>query len=974
MQKNYTRFLLLLGLINFWHFTQLHSQINHAARSALSPALKPFYHGVASGDPTSESVIIWTRCTPDTGMAGDLDVYWQVATDTLFSQVVNYGYAKAKPENDYTVKVDVCGLQPNTWYYYVFQHNGRNSVTGRTRTAPAQHASNDSARFAVVSCADYDEGFFNAYENIVNRNDVDAVIHLGDYIYEYGESGGNNRILDPPTEVISLNDYRIRHSLYKLDFQLRRCHQAFPFIAVWDDHETANNSWRDGAENHQPNEGPWNVRKQSGVNAYFEWMPLRRPDWQDTFRIFRNFRWGKLMNLAMLDSRLYDRDEQDGNKRNDPNHKLLGPVQMQWLLHQLSDTLSKWKIIGNQVMFAPLTVFGAPVNNDQWDGYAAERNRVTSHILNNNIQNVVILTGDIHTVWANDIPGANYNPSTGANSVAVEFVGPSVTSANSPLPVGVNLIRTFNPHAKYINLDNHGYYLLDVKKNRVQADYIFTPIQNITANSSHGESWFVNAGERFLRKAGSPVAAPKISAPLPSPLPNHFLPFVKIERNIQATTLQNQPKIISVIPHASVCPSIFMQLLQQPVYGNAVLINGREILYTPLTNYSGPDTMVAIVCETLQPNRCDTICVAISVIPYTYTDTFLVNISGGTVYSHCRGFNDLFGSVAPAYLTGTFNGAALLNNDSCLIYTPLHGFCGYEHVYVVQCETTTHPKCDSVLYLFRVNLPLVKDVLNFTLRSSDTIHYCIRYNELYSGVTSSQVLVQPQVGTIHFKNDTCFAYHPPSTATQDVVVVTGCDNCTVKNCDTVEIRFRVVPQFTTQTFTFFGTGGTSIPVCFAFDEVNRPFNSVKIQSSGSAMVQILSDTCFNYITPAGYTGIDTVYVIACSPLAPNHCDTVRLIMYVGISPLKNEEEFAMLGIYPHPFSDGLLVQFFSYLPGTVACILYDASGRKVKEHTVSTHSTGLQHIFLHTENIPSGTYLLELKDYRTVYRRKIVRQ
>lgn len=971
-KKNFTLSILILLLITISFQTK--SQQFSAARLTLTPAFKPFYHGVASGDPTPESVIIWTRCTPDTGISGNLDVFWQIATDTNFSNIVNYGYAQAKPENDYTVKVDVCGLQPNTWYYYVFQHNQRNSITGRTKTAPLASADNDSARFAVVSCADFNEGFFNAYENIVNRDDVDAVVHLGDYIYEYGESGGSNRVMEPANEIITLNDYRIRHSLYKLDNQLKRCHQAFPFICVWDDHETANNSWREGAENHQPNEGLWKVRKWSGVNAYYEWIPIRKPDLNDTFRIFRNFRWGKLLNLAMLDSRLYDRDEQDGSKRNDPNHKLLGPVQMQWLLDQLSDTLSKWKIIGNQVMFAPLTVFGAPVNNDQWDGYAAERNQITSHILNNNIQNTVVLTGDIHTAWANDIPGNNYNASTGANSIAVEFVGTSVTSQNSPLPVGVSLIRTFNPHMKYINLDDHGYYILDVKKNRTQADYIFTPINQVTNTSTNGESWYVNAGERFLRKANSPVVAPKISAALPSTTPNNSIPFAKVERMVTVSTLQNNPVLANVIPNAPSCPAIGMQIIQNPFYGTSVNVNGKDILYTPQYNYSGNDTIITTVCETSNPSICDTIPVIVNVKPVTKTDTINVSIHSGEIYSNCKAFDDFYGAYSTPGIVGSFNGAALLNNDSCLLYTPLPNFCGYENVYVVACENNNNQKCDTILYRFRVNLPVVKDVVYITVQQNDSISYCVKFNDLKSKVASTHVLVQPQAGNANFANDTCFGYQPDGSASQDLLFLTGCDNCNVQNCDTVEIRFNIVPSFTTQTFTFSGVSGSAIQVCYSFDEVSKPFSSIKTIKKSNAIVQVLSDTCFNYITPNGYVGVDTIYAIACNNNSANSCDTVRLIIYVGVSQIGNSEEFTMFGIYPNPFSDALVVQFYNYRQTDLVCNMFDAAGRKVRQKMLKKINPGLQHLSINTEDLPIGTYVIELKDNFNSFKRKAVRE
>lgn len=956
----------------------MHAQSVSAARLTLTPAYKPFYHGVASGDPTHESVILWTRCTPDTGIIGNLDVYWQIATDTSFTNVVNFGYAQARPESDYTVKVDVCGLQPNTWYYYVFQNEGRNSTTGRTKTAPLPTADNDSARFAVVSCASFEHGYFNAYQNISDRNEVDAVVHLGDYIYEYGvgEYSSNlpGRTYEPTNEIITQNDYRVRHSLYKLDNQLKRCHQLFPFINVWDDHESADNSWKGGANNHQSNEGPWAVRKQNSINTYFEWIPIRKPDLADSFRIFRNFNWGKLLNLVMLDSRLYDRDEQSLSKANDTAHYLLGPYQMNWMLQQLSDTNSKWKIIGNQVMFAPLKVFGAAVNDDQWDGYAAERNKVTSHIVNGNIDDVVVLTGDIHTSWANDVPGSNYNASTGAGSVCVEFVGTSITSKSMPFSVGVNLIKSFNSHMKYINLVDHGYYTLDVKKGRTQADYRFMPVDQVSNTVTNGESWYVNAGERFLRKATAPIAAPKITAPIPSLFPNNFIPFAKIERVIHANTLQNNPVSVAVIPNAPVCPSIGLQIIQPANWGAATVVGGKDILYQPTTNFSGSDSIITIVCETANPNRCDTIPVIIQVMPVLHTDTIEVAINSGDVYSNCRAFDDLFGAVASATLAGSYNGATLLNNDTCILYTPTASFCGYENVYVVGCDSGTAAKCDTVLYRFRVNLPVVKDIVSITVRQSDSIHYCINYNDLKSAVTSSQVLVPSSTGNVHFYNDTCFGYVPGSNATQDVMVVTGCDNCTVQNCDTVEFQFNIVPQFTTQTFTFSGVGGTAIPVCYSFDEVNRPYTSIKTIKNTNAIVQVLNDTCFNYFAPNGYVGVDTVYAVVCNSNSATNCDTVRLIIYVGVSAVKDVEDFTMLGIYPNPFADGLVVQYYNYKETELVLNIYDAAGRRVRQQILKNKTAGLQHTFMNTENVPAGAYIIELKDPLHSFRRQVIRK
>ena len=475
-----------------------------AKRTSLDPQFAPFYHGVASGDPRSDRVIIWTRVTPD--VAGQVTVNWTMATDTAMTNVVQSGTATTDGDVDYTLQVDVTGLQPDTWYYYRFEKAGRFSVIGRTHTAPVGQV--DSLRFAVVSCADYPSGFYNAYESIANRNDVCAVLHLGDYIYEGESLLANNRDHDPPYEILNLSDYRARHSQYKLDTNLRWLHQNYPFILVWDDHETANNAWREGAEGHDANEGVWEDRKLAGVRAYLEWMPIRRPDPNDSLRIWRNVRYGDLAEIFMLDTRLHDRDEQVvGSGIDDPNRNLLGPAQLEWLGRGMDTTGAQWKLLGNQVMMAPLEIpFVGPINTDSWDGYRAERQRVYDSILVNNIDNVVVLTGDIHTAFANDLPGSNYDPGTGSGSVAVEFICSSITTPNTGITVGQQLITATNPHIKFVDLAAHGYFILDVNRNRAKADFWFA--DDISTAGNYGEgwetSWFVNDGERFLRQDTAP--------------------------------------------------------------------------------------------------------------------------------------------------------------------------------------------------------------------------------------------------------------------------------------------------------------------------------------------------------------------------------------------------------------------------------------------------------------------------------------
>ena len=484
--------------------TLAQSNPNSLQRLSVDSTLAPFYHGVASGDPLSDAVIIWTRIT--TQNLGNLTVTWKMATDTLFSDVVQSGAAMTNDNRDHTVKVDVSGLLPATYYYYQFEYDGRKSLIGRTKTAPVGDW--DHLRFAVVSCADYENGYFNAYEHIAFRNDIDAVLHLGDYIYEY-EVGGlattvAGRQNEPPNEIITLSDYRIRYSHYRLDNQLRLVHQQYPMITTWDDHETANNSWFGGAENHTPGtEGDWFVRKNNGRQAYFEWLPVRESA-IDSFRIYRKFSYSDLADIIVLDTRLEGREEQGGTTNQDPNRTILGPDQYNWLVGHLNDTSTQWKIVAQQVMMAPLGLGSLlTFNEDQWDGYPKERENLFDEIDNNNIENFVVLTGDIHTSWASDLI------LSGRSSVGVEFVTTSVTTANADL---VNLPSGFDPsfifpHIQYADLVKHGYLTLDITKDRVQSDWNYVgTIDQIDPSASVGASWFVNDGEQNLNEANN--AAP----------------------------------------------------------------------------------------------------------------------------------------------------------------------------------------------------------------------------------------------------------------------------------------------------------------------------------------------------------------------------------------------------------------------------------------------------------------------------------
>jgi alkaline phosphatase D len=454
-----------------------------------------FLSGVASGDPTSERVILWTRVTP-TDSALPVSVQYVVATDPELSAVVASGDVLTSADVDYTVKVDVTGLAPGSTYHYRFSVLGEHSPVGRTKTLPTGQV--PRLRLAVASCANYPHGFFNAYGLIAARSDLDLVLHLGDYIYEYangdyGDGTALGRVPDPSHEAISLEDYRRRYAQYRKDPDLQEAHRQHPFCAVWDDHETADNSYRDGALNHQPElEGEWAARKSAAIQAYREWMPVRDPEQGGPERIYRSFAIGDLVDLIMLDTRLIGRDQQvadpcDAAQIDAPERSLLGAPQEAWLSDQLIASVergTRWRLLGQQVMFGQVeNVLLQPVcvfSTDQWDGYAASRARLLDVLREGAIDNVVILTGDIHSSWAVDITAnpfdrASYDPSTGAGSVAVELVAPAVTSPGIEDPGQATqysgLIAATHPHVKFVDVFHRGYLLLDVSHERVQAQW-----------------------------------------------------------------------------------------------------------------------------------------------------------------------------------------------------------------------------------------------------------------------------------------------------------------------------------------------------------------------------------------------------------------------------------------------------------------------------------------------------------------------
>ncbi len=483
-----------------------------------------FEHGVASGDPLSDRVVIWTRVTP--AAEGPVPVSWGVSKTPDFSNAVARGYVMTGAERDYTVKVDVEGLEPGTTYYYWFWTGETASRSGRTKTLPASGI--EDFKMAVVSCSNWPFGFFNAYREIAKREDIDAVIHLGDYFYEYGANGYGGqvgeqlgRVHEPRHETVTLADYRIRHAQYKSDPDLQAAHVAAPWFCTWDDHESTNNSYRTGAENHQPDtEGEWTQRKAEAVQAYLEWMPVRDPvAGRAREAIYRKFDIGDLATLFLLESRLIGRSDeitydeiglaadadamavaqQVKQRIEDPSRTMLGPEQEEWLADgfwQSTQGGKRWQVLGNQVTMAKVRnpdlrvglnenvydtlspgtkrwygswQYGLEWNPDAWSGYPAARERLYAAARAANAR-IVTLTGDTHTAWANEL---HDNSGT---MVGVEFGCTSVTSngAGDSLPYKeLNwLMAEANEEVIYYNAFDKGFTVLTLGAEAVTAEFV----------------------------------------------------------------------------------------------------------------------------------------------------------------------------------------------------------------------------------------------------------------------------------------------------------------------------------------------------------------------------------------------------------------------------------------------------------------------------------------------------------------------
>ncbi|MFF0285889.1 alkaline phosphatase D family protein [Streptomyces sp. NPDC005262] len=516
-----------------------------SARAADGPA---FLHGVASGDPLPDGILLWTRVTPTpdavpgSGRGADTAVRWEVAEDKEFTRIVAQGSTLARAASDHTVKADVRGLAPASTYWFRFSAGDGGAVrspAGRTRTAPAPGAATPGVRFGVVSCANWESGYFSPYRHLAARADLDAVLHLGDYIYEYASGSYPEakyvvRPHEPRNEILTLADYRTRHGHYKTDADLQTLHATHPVIAIWDDHEFANDAWSGGAENHTPGtEGSWADRAAGAKQAYFEWMPVRA---STEGTVYRRLRFGNLADLHLLDLRTF-RSQQStiGNGSvDDPERTITGRAQLDWLKSGLAGSDATWKLVGTSVMISPVAFGSVPahlleplagllglpkeglaVNVDQWDGYTDDRKELITHLRDRSITNTVFLTGDIHMAWANDVPvkAATYPLSA---SAATEFVVTSVTSDNlddilhvAPQTVSVlaaAAVRAANRHVKWVDMDSHGYGVLDVTAERSQMDYyVVSDKTRQDATAAWTRSYRTLSGTQKVERVDRPV-------------------------------------------------------------------------------------------------------------------------------------------------------------------------------------------------------------------------------------------------------------------------------------------------------------------------------------------------------------------------------------------------------------------------------------------------------------------------------------
>lgn len=477
---------------SFLHTSSLAAAALWSGR-ALGPAQEtvplpayPFQLGVASGDPAPDGMVLWTRLAPKPLEPGGgmppvpVKVDWMIAEDEGMGKVVARGVANAVPQWGHSVHVEVSGLQPGRWYWYQFKSGQETSPKGRTRTMPAAGSSPDKLRFAFASCQHFETGLFTAFEHML-KEDLDLVFHLGDYIYEY--RGIDNRVRKHlGDEIMTLDDYRVRHAQYKTDPALQAMHAAAPWVVTWDDHEVDNNYANDISEQTGVSVQDLLTRRAAAYQAYYEHLPLRRssiPKGPDML-LYRTISFGNLASFQVLDTRQYRTDQPngDGNKFQNPealseNATILGREQREWLFRNLTTSPAKWNAMAQQVMIARVDRLPgekAGYSMDQWPGYEFERRQLLKFLHDNKVANPVALAGDIHSNWANELIADFDNLES--RSVATEFVGTSISSGGDGRaePKGVSETLAENPFVKFHNAER-GYVSCEITPKTWRTDY-----------------------------------------------------------------------------------------------------------------------------------------------------------------------------------------------------------------------------------------------------------------------------------------------------------------------------------------------------------------------------------------------------------------------------------------------------------------------------------------------------------------------
>jgi alkaline phosphatase D len=485
----------------------------------------PFTLGVASGDPLPDSVTLWTRLAPvpfqaDSGLPAErVTVHWELAHDERFRRIARRGTATAHPEFHHTVHVEVGHLEAGRVYYYRFRTGRWISPTGRTRTAPGPGSRVASLTLAAVSCQAYHDGYYTPYAHLA-ADDVDLVFHLGDYLYEYavdavgGQRGYTDRTLPAlfARETLTLEDYRLRYALYKSDPDLSAAHAAHPFVVTWDDHETENNYAGDIPENSVPPE-EFLLRRASAYRAYWENQPLRRPQRPagPDMRLYRRLTWGRLAQFDVLDTRQYRSDQAYGDKAHvpgpesdDPARTMTGAGQERWLLDGWRSSRALWNVVPQQVLFARRNMDATTpsrVSMDAWDGYSASRRRVLDGAKAAGVQNLMVLSGDVHSAYAFDIKDDFDDPSSA--TLGTEIVATSISSGRdgADKPATWDTYMSANPHLKFFN-GRRGYVTVELGREAARADFKTVPyVTRQGAPVTTAASFVTEVGEQGLKPA-----------------------------------------------------------------------------------------------------------------------------------------------------------------------------------------------------------------------------------------------------------------------------------------------------------------------------------------------------------------------------------------------------------------------------------------------------------------------------------------